>query len=84
MLCISGIAAVIAPLSHAAIAFYGNPMIDADDLLSYPIEVTSFRPVLAVSHLNTHRLHEAEEAFISECRDYFSSLKMPELPVRGL
>lgn len=83
MLCISGIAAVITPLSHAAIAFYGNPMIDHDDLLSYPIEVTSFRPVLAVSHLNTHRLHEAEESFIKECRDYFNSLKLPELPVRG-
>lgn len=80
MLCVNGMAAVISPLSHTAIAFYGNPAVDSTGLLSYPIRVTSFKPSLAISHLKTHKLHEAEEAFIEECRDYFDQLKMPELP----
>lgn len=81
MLCMNGIAAVISPLSHAAISFFGNTPAGSDELLSYPISVTGFKTVLAVSHLNTHRLHEAEEAFIEECRDYFDQLKMPKLPI---
>ena len=80
MLCINGIAAVISPLSHAVISFYNNPAVDSEGLLSFPLNITSFNTVLAISHLKTHKLHEAEEAFIKECRDYFDQLKMPELP----
>ena len=83
MYCTGGIAAILSPFSHAAVSFYNNPSVDTDGLLSYPIKVQSFTTALAVSHLKTHKLHEAEEAFIKECEDYFNRLNIPELPIRG-
>ncbi len=80
MLCLNGIAAIISPRSHSVVTFYDNPAFDTEGLVSYPIKITGFRTVLAISHLKNRVLHDAEEAFIQECREYFERLVIPVLP----
>jgi len=46
----------------------------SDDLLTFPITVTSFEPKMAISHKKGLHLHAGEVRFIEETRHFFAQL----------
>ena len=51
--------------------YFGNRNLDTQELLSYPIHVSSFETKVAVSYEKGKRLHAAERCFLKELDMFF-------------
>ncbi len=72
--CINGLGCLLTTQSHIEHLFHriGN---QANELLSYPIKVTSFETKMAISHRKGLHLHAAEVRFIEEAKKLINHLE---------
>jgi DNA-binding transcriptional LysR family regulator len=68
--CANALGCIIAPKSYTVQRLFRNKNLDTSGLLSFPIAVTSFSPVLAISNPKGKKLHTAEKLFIEEAERY--------------
>ncbi len=72
-MCPLGVGALLHPTSYIQHLYCSGGKDLPEDLLSYPINVTSFPTELALCHEKGKRLHAAEHCFVKAARDYFAS-----------
>ncbi|MBC5688379.1 LysR family transcriptional regulator [Mediterraneibacter sp. NSJ-55] len=71
-MCLSGSGCLLAPTDFIRRRFFFNRSQDFAELLCYRIQVTGFRPCLAISYERGKHLHSAEICFIKEARAFFT------------
>lgn len=64
--CYNGLGCLLTSESIVKRSFYDNPSLNTQELLSYPIKVSSFETKMAISSEKGKPLHSAEQRFIQE------------------
>ena len=75
-ICYNGKGCLLAAESYVEGIYFRNKNLDTQELLSYPIRVTSFETKVAVSYEKGKHLHAAERCFLRELDEFFQKSQL--------
>jgi hypothetical protein len=70
-LCLNGVGCLLITKDYVKRKFFNSKEKVVDDLVSYPIRVTSFEPKQAICFEKKKRFNLAEKSFLQEAASYF-------------